>query len=289
MDLGQRRRFFAEEIEAIANLRTAALVEALASVRREQFLRPGPWLVRGEQDFGGVGPRRTPDADPRHVYHNCSIAIDAERQLYNGAPGLVAAAIDALSLIPGTRVIHIGAGLGYYSALMAHIVGATGHVLAIEVDRGLAADATANLSSTPWIDVLHGDGTTIPAGLVDAIFVNAGVTHPQEAWLDALAPGGRLIAPLTATIPAMGDTIGKGVLALFTRTAGEDFDARVLGIVAIYSAVALRDDDSNALLGRALMRAPFPRFTRLRRDRHDPGPGCWLHMPRLCLSQAIGG
>ena len=41
-----RRRFFAEEIQAICNLQTAALVEALATVPREQFLPPGPWLPR---------------------------------------------------------------------------------------------------------------------------------------------------------------------------------------------------------------------------------------------------
>jgi protein-L-isoaspartate(D-aspartate) O-methyltransferase len=291
MDLELRRRFFAEEIEAIANLRTATLVEVLASVPRERFLRPGPWLVRGEQDFGaggGGGPRRTPDDDPRHVYHNCSIAIDPALQLYNGAPGVVAATIDALELTSGARVVHVGAGLGYYSALMAHIVGETGRLLAIEVDQALAAEAAANLSYMPWVEVREGDGTRLRGGPFDAIFVNAGVTHPQEAWLDDLVPGGRLIVPLTATIPAMGDTIGKGVMAIFTKTAGGDFDARVLGIVVIYSGIRLRDDESNAQLGRALMRAPFPRFTRLRRDAHDPGPGCWLHRPGSCLSQPGG-
>ena len=42
MDLSSRRRFFAEEIEAICNLKTPCLVEALASVPREAFLSPGP-------------------------------------------------------------------------------------------------------------------------------------------------------------------------------------------------------------------------------------------------------
>jgi len=74
MDLGLRRQFFAEEVAAIANLRTPELIDALRSVPREKFLRPGPWLVRGESDFGGA--RATPDADARYVYHNYSIAID---------------------------------------------------------------------------------------------------------------------------------------------------------------------------------------------------------------------
>ena len=51
-DLDAQRRRFAEEIRTSANLRTAALVDALAAVPREQFLRPGPWTIRGEGDVG---------------------------------------------------------------------------------------------------------------------------------------------------------------------------------------------------------------------------------------------
>ena len=40
-----RRRFFAEELEAVCKLRTPALVEAFARVPRDQFLPPGPWTV----------------------------------------------------------------------------------------------------------------------------------------------------------------------------------------------------------------------------------------------------
>jgi protein-L-isoaspartate(D-aspartate) O-methyltransferase len=66
---------YAEEIEATANIQSAAIVDALATVPREQFLGPGPWLVRGE---GGLQtpPRTTSDGDPRHVYHNLAVAID---------------------------------------------------------------------------------------------------------------------------------------------------------------------------------------------------------------------
>ncbi len=75
-DLAMVRRFYAEEVQAVSNVRTESLVEALARVQREDFLPPGPWLIRAEGDMAGP-PRETPDADPRHVYHNVSIALDS--------------------------------------------------------------------------------------------------------------------------------------------------------------------------------------------------------------------
>jgi len=199
MTLEMRRRFYAEEIAATADLRSAALVDALAAVPKEQFLGSGPWTVRGEADFQAP-PRRTPDADPRHVYHNYAIAIDEPRMLFNGAPGLLAMAIERLALEPGQRVFHLGPGTGYYTALMAACVGPTGRVVAVEVDETLAAAARANTAAMPWVDVRHGDGSTVPGGPFDAMLINAGMTHPLEAWLDALAERGRIIVPLTTAM-----------------------------------------------------------------------------------------
>jgi protein-L-isoaspartate(D-aspartate) O-methyltransferase len=189
MPLDLRRRFYAEEIEATANLTSASVVDALATVPREQFLRPGPWTVRSEADLQS-GPRQTPDADPRHVYHNLAVALDPARQLFNGAPSMVAMVIDRLTLKPGERVVHVGCGTGYYTAVMAHCVGPSGKVTAIDVDAALAAEARANLASMPWVNVHRDDGRTID-GAVDAVMVNAGVTHPLASWLDALRPGDR--------------------------------------------------------------------------------------------------
>ena len=281
-DLTMRRRFFAEEVQMVGNLRTSALVEALATVPRERFLRPGPWVIRGEGDFGGP-PRQTPDADPRNVYHNISIAIDPARQLFNGSPSVVGPCIDALALEPGDVVLHVGAGLGYYSALMAHCVGQTGRVVAIEIDEALAAEARANLEPTSWVDTRHGDGTAIAGESFDAILVNAGTTHPHEAWLSALEPGGRLVVPLTFTVEQMGP-IGKGVIALITNSGGDSLGARVVTMTAIYSAVGIRDAALNQKLQAAFMRGAWPSFTRLRRDAHEISASCWLHGDGFCLS-----
>jgi protein-L-isoaspartate(D-aspartate) O-methyltransferase len=281
--LDAERRFFAEELQAVANLRTPGLVDAFAAVPRERFLSEGPWTVKSDADIGGP-PRVSPDNDPRHLYHNVAIAIDSERQLFNGVPAFVGMCIDALALVPGHRVLHVGCGLGYYTSVIAHCVGAAGRVLALEVDEALAARAAANLAAQPWVAVKQGDASSPFDETFDAVLINAGVTHPLRTWIDAIRPGGRLVLPMTATMPAMG-TIGKGIMVALTKHADlTALDARVLTFVAIYSAVGLRDDTLNQQIGQALQRMPFPRLQRLRLDTHSPGRSCWLHAPSFCLS-----
>jgi len=293
LDLDRRRRFYAEELEAVCKLRSPRLVDAFAQVPRERFLAPGPWTVMADGDFlmPGAGPsamrtRATPDADPARVYHNITVAIDPSRTLFNGQPATLAVWIDALDLAPGGRVLHIGAGTGYYTAILAHCVGPSGRVVAFEVDHALAAEARGNLESMPWVEVHTGDASRAPgaAAAFDAILVNAGVTHPLAWWLDALADGARMILPLTGTMPAMG-TIGKGMVLLVTRS-GDRFDARALTMVAIYSAVGLRDDEMNARLGKALMTGPmrWAAIKTLRRDAHEADATCCLHGDGFCLS-----
>jgi protein-L-isoaspartate(D-aspartate) O-methyltransferase len=291
IDRDLRRRFFAEELEAVCTLRSPALVDAFARVPRDQFLPPGPWTVlsdSGERSMMGTGVRTrlTPDADPARVHHNIAVAIDPERQLFNGQPGTLGAWIDALDLAPGARVLHVGSGLGYYTAVMGECVGPTGRVLAFEVDEALAGEATRNLGSRPWIEARHGDATAPLGEIFDAILVNAGVTHPLDSWLDALAPGGRMMLPLTAAMPAMGSTLGKGVVVVVTKTATRECAARVAGFVAVYSAVGVRDDEMNDRLGKALMAGPakWQAITRLRRDTHEPDTSCWLHGRTSCVS-----
>jgi protein-L-isoaspartate(D-aspartate) O-methyltransferase len=293
MDLDLRRRFFAEELEAVCNFRSPALVDAFAAVPREQFLGPGPWTVLGDagESFMMGGPARmrpTPDADPARVYHNIAIAIDPARQLFNGQPGTLAVWIDLLDLAPGSRVLHVGCGPGYYTAVMAHAVGPSGRVLGLEIDGPLADAARRNLAPFPWVDVRQVDGASARFdGAFDAVLVNVGVTHPLDAWLDALAPNARLILPLTGTMPQMGATIGKGVTWLLTRQDDVSLAARPIGVVAIYSAIGVRDDDLNTRVGKALMGGPmqWTAVKRLRRDAHEPTGSCWLHGTGFCWTK----
>jgi len=290
MPLEMRRRFFAEEIEAVCKLRSPRLVDAFAAVRRECFLPPGPWIVLADAAFGMSLPptRLTADADPARVYHNIAVAIDPSRHLFNGQPGTVGLWIDALDLAPGARVLHVGCGLGYFTALMAHCVGATGNVIAYEVDEALATGARRKLAALPQVDVRHGDASQLDAVPFDAILVNAGVTHPLPEWLDALAPGGRMILPLTTSMGAAGSTLGKGLVFLLANDEGATLRAQAMAVVAIYSAVGLRDQSMNDALGKTIMAGPtaWQGVKHLRRDTHPPDGSCWFQIPGCCLSTA---
>src|SRR3954463_309702 len=141
----------------------------------------------------------------------------------------------------------------------------------------------AEISRTPngARSVMATERTSLPTRF-DAILINAGVTHPHERWLDALKAGGRLVVPLTFTVPAMGP-IGKGVMALLTRD-GDVWNARMVTMTVIYNAIDLRDSGMNDRIRDAFMQR-LPAFTRMRLDTHEPSTECWLHGDTFCLSK----
>ena len=193
------RRWFAEELRHTAHVRSASVVDAFATVPSEHFAGPGPWRMLSPMHLAEYWT--TEDADPRHLYHDVLIAIDEARGLNNGQPSLWAFLYDQLNLAPGANVVHVGVGAGYYSAVLAEIVGPRGRVTAVEIDPVLAMRARANLvSAWPQATVITADGFTFrPDCPADAIIVNAGVTHLPLAWLESLASeNGRLLVPLTA-------------------------------------------------------------------------------------------
>ncbi len=276
------RQQLSEHLRSAGGLLSQRLVDAFATVPRERFLPQGPWLVRGERDRDA---RPTPDADPRHLYEDVSVAIRADRQLYNGAPGAIAPWIEALDLAPGRRVLQVGCGLGYYTAILAECVGPTGRVVAVEVDDVLARHAREALTGYDAVDVRVDDGRRLEGERFDAILVHAGVTHPEPGWLDALDAGGRLVLPLTCAFPGLAP-LGKGYAVRLTATnSALTYDARLLGMVMIYSAVGLRDPVLNAALGQAFMKGPPTSLARLRRDPHDSSSDCWFHHDWFCLSR----
>ena len=280
--LAAYRRFYAEEIAAVTAIRSRALIDAFAKVPREDFLGPGPWQIGGlDMMAAQVKYCETEDADPCRIYHNLVVVIDRERNLNNGHPGTLAAWIDKLQLAPGEHVVHIGAGLGYYTAILAEMVGRSGHVTGIEVDADLARRARQSLAPWPNVELITGDGGEFDPGSVDAIFVNAGVTHPQALWLDRLKDGGRLLIPLTFDV---GGGIGKGVMMLVQRE-GERYSARLVSLVMIYSSPSIRNAEMNATIARQIGSKKVFSVQSLRRDAHEEEEMCWLHGPGFCFSQ----
>jgi protein-L-isoaspartate(D-aspartate) O-methyltransferase len=274
------RRWLAEDLRVSCHVTSSAIIEAFATVPRERFLGPGPWTMRGLFEGGAYSPQGD---DPAVVNHNLSIPTHASRDLYNGQPGLIARWLEDLAIRPGARVAHVGAGTGYYTAILGQLVGPSGRVWAVDVDPGLVERARANVAEWPWIEIAHGDGRAGLPPRSDVVLIHAGATHVLDEWLDALADGGRLLVPLTGAMPAMGASLGKGMMLRVTRT-GPDWTARVGSMVAVYSLVGGRDDAMNAALGKAMMTGALMKATRLRRDSHEAGAECVLHGATCCLS-----
>jgi protein-L-isoaspartate(D-aspartate) O-methyltransferase len=271
------RRSYAEELKYVAHIQSDALVRAFAKVPREKFLGPGPWRIPWGHPWGQEH-WTTEDDDPKHVYHNVLIAIDPVRHLNNGEPGFLAFLIDALELKTGERVAHIGCGTGYYSAILAEVVGKKGRVTSVEIDQELAARAKRNLSSWRQVSVMAMDGSSCRLGTVDALLVNAGATHPAAIWLNALAPGGRLILPLTV------DNRSGSVLKV-TRLTNGGYSARFISGVGIFPCEGARSRRASRQLKAAFQSGAQHTVRSLRRDRHKPNRTCWLHGVDFCLSR----
>ncbi|UCI21589.1 protein-L-isoaspartate O-methyltransferase [Mesorhizobium sp. B2-1-8] len=184
------RRFYARLMAANAASSDPRLEEVFASVPREAFLGPGPWTI-----IAGNATFMTPSADPAHIYQNVLVALDADKGINNGEPFLHAIWIGKLAPRPGEAVTHIGAGSGYYTALLATLVSPGGTVAAFELDDQMAELARGNLEAYGNATVVHGDAVTSPLPPSDIVYVNAGVVAPPAGWLKALRPGGRMIFP----------------------------------------------------------------------------------------------
>jgi protein-L-isoaspartate(D-aspartate) O-methyltransferase len=268
------RRFYAEFIVASAGSKDPRLIEAFATVPREDFLGPGPWPV-----FTGAGYLPTVTADPRLVYQDVLVALAPERKINNGQPTLHARCLAAAAPAPGESVVHVGAGTGYYSAILATLVGPGGTVLAIEREPDLAERATRCLAAYANTTVRAGSatqGSVLPA--CDVIYVSAGATHPPAAWLDVLRIGGRLVFPLTPNE-------GFGVMLLITRTTATAYAARAFMRVAFIPCIGARDDAASASLTRALERQSLAEVRSLRRSG-EPDASAWCVGAGWWLSSA---
>ncbi|MEU9742212.1 methyltransferase, FxLD system [Micromonospora chersina] len=115
-------------------------------------------------------------------------------------PRIVAMMLEQLDAQPGHRIMEAGAGTGYNAALLATIVGDTGRVVTIDLDDDLVDGARKHLAAAGVanVQVLFGDGALgHPDGApYDRIIATVGAWETPTAWLEQLAPDGRLVVPL---------------------------------------------------------------------------------------------
>jgi len=284
-DLEAVRGRYAEAVCAAAGAGDPALVRAFGTVARERFLGPRPWSIF-TFDRGYV---RTPDDDPIHLYRDVLVGIDPERRLNNGQPSSHALWMNALGVRTGERVVHVGCGTGYYTALLAELAGPSGRVTAIEIDPELARRAAANLGAWPQVTVAHADACAYDAGDADAIYVNGGASAPLPLWLDRLRRGGRMVLPLVRwPVDAReADRAGQGVmLRIASERASENLVARIVSLVWIFPCLGAASADGERAVRRALERGvEVGREYQVRRDAHGEEASCWLHGETCCLAE----
>jgi protein-L-isoaspartate(D-aspartate) O-methyltransferase len=235
------------------------LIDAFASVPREDFLGPGPWQV-----FVGSGYLATVSDDPRLIYQDVLVGLAPERRINNGQPSLHARCLAAAAPGAGETAVHVGAGTGYYSAILARLVGPAGKVIAFEREPDLAARASAALAPYANVELRSVSATEAAIPTCDLIYVNAGATHPPATWLDALRVGGRLVFPLTPNE-------GFGVMLLVTRKGTDAYAAQAFSRVAFIPCIGARDDASSASLTSALERQSLKEVRSLRRNAPPDG------------------
>jgi protein-L-isoaspartate(D-aspartate) O-methyltransferase len=257
--LATHRAAYAHTVLARYGTQDAAVEAAFGKVPREAFLGPPPWSI------GTGGPASWAQTNqPSALYQDVLVSLDRAKGINNGQPSLHALCIAALHLTRGEHVLHIGAGTGYYTAILAELAGS---VDAYEVETALAATAAANL--VPWPNVtVHPESATgrrLPE--TDAIYVSAGATHPDPFWLEALRDGGRLLFPLT------GEDMWGGML-LVTRLDRE-FAARFVSQCGFIDCAGLRDPATAAALSEAF-RAGGKEQVRSFTRRPPPGATVWF-------------
>ncbi|WP_338672210.1 methyltransferase, FxLD system [Streptomyces sp. SCSIO 30461] len=176
------RNALVDQLRAAGHARTPAVETALRTVPRHVFV---------------------PEASLEDAYANAPVHIkydtDGTSISCASQPGVVALMLDQLEAQPGERILELGAGTGYNAGLLAHLVGESGHVTTLDVDDDLVEGARAHLAVAGITNVqaVTRDGALgyTEAAPYDRIIATVGAHGVPHAWLQQLAPGGRLLVP----------------------------------------------------------------------------------------------
>lgn len=187
----------ADNSKDIQNLWTAML----KSMRQE-----GALITDGVESAFSAVPRHLflPNMALEDVYSDRAIGIktDSAGLLTSSSsqPSMMAIMLNQLQLEAGDNVLEIGTATGYNAAIMQHIVGETGTVTSIEIDKELAEQAQENLrrAKASRVHVVNADGAQgySPRAAYDHILSTVGVWDVPSAWLNQLKPHGTVVAPI---------------------------------------------------------------------------------------------
>ena len=268
------RKAYAASIARSAGVADPRIEAAFAAVPREDYCGPPPWYV-SSGGFGSAG-----ESDLARLYDDVLVAIDASRGINNGQPSLHAANIEALAIGEGETVMQIGAGAGYYTAILAHLVGPAGRVIAYEIEPHIAGRARNNLASFPQVEVRASSGACEGLPKADAIYVSCAASHPPRAWLEALELGGRLLFPLQAAH-------STGAMLLVTRPKEESqaWPAKFLGGVVFIACEGVQDAAAGRRLDEAFRRGGRQAVRWLRFNSGE-SKGVWLRGDGWVLTEA---
>lgn len=120
-------------------------------------------------------------------------------------PSLAAQMLTALDPGPGDRVLEVGTGTGWLTALLSHRCGA-GNVTGIELDHDLICHARALLEELGYQpELIHADGFHGFAEYApyNRVLSTAAVSHLPTPWLAQTQPGGRIVVPLRGAVAVM--------------------------------------------------------------------------------------